>query len=160
MAARVGRLRALPCRLGARSLETHGLCGGDDGRCAGRRVAASGLVGETVGQCGRGGGVALDGRAVPDGEGLGVAVEQHRCVVGLRTLELLLAEAGADERGRRDVAALLVVRERLVDAGRGRVINIGSIEGYTLPMHPGSFAYPASKAAVHHLTRTLARELA
>jgi len=45
-------------------------------------------------------------------------------------------------------------------SGRGRVINIGSIEGFTLPMAPGNFAYPASKAAVHHLTRSLARELA
>ncbi len=45
-------------------------------------------------------------------------------------------------------------------SGRGRVINIGSIEGFTMPMAPGNFAYPASKAAVHHLTRSLARELA
>ena len=45
-------------------------------------------------------------------------------------------------------------------SGRGRVINIGSIEGLTMPMAPGNFAYPASKAAVHHLTRSLARELA
>ncbi|MEO0466452.1 MAG: SDR family oxidoreductase [Pseudomonadota bacterium] len=44
--------------------------------------------------------------------------------------------------------------------GRGRVINIGSIEGFTLPMSPNSFAYPASKAAVQHLTRSLAKELA
>ena len=43
---------------------------------------------------------------------------------------------------------------------RGRIINIGSIEGFTMPMAPGNFAYPASKAAVHHLTRSLARELA
>ena len=55
---------------------------------------------------------------------------------------------------------LPMLRSAAADAGRGRVINIGSIEGYTLPMHPGSFAYPASKAAVHHLTRSLARELA
>lgn len=44
--------------------------------------------------------------------------------------------------------------------GRGRVINIGSIEGIKLPMLQDSFAYPASKAAVHHLTRALARTLA
>jgi NAD(P)-dependent dehydrogenase (short-subunit alcohol dehydrogenase family) len=43
--------------------------------------------------------------------------------------------------------------------GRARVINIGSIEGETLPVDKGSFAYPASKAAMHHLTRVLARHL-
>lgn len=43
--------------------------------------------------------------------------------------------------------------------GRGRVINIGSIEGIKLPMLEDSFAYPASKAAVHHLTRAMARTL-
>lgn len=44
-------------------------------------------------------------------------------------------------------------------SGRARVINIGSIEGLTLPVDPNSFAYPASKAALHHLTRVLARQL-
>jgi NAD(P)-dependent dehydrogenase (short-subunit alcohol dehydrogenase family) len=43
--------------------------------------------------------------------------------------------------------------------GRARVINIGSIEGETLPVDRGSFAYPASKAAVHHLTRVMAGRL-
>ncbi|MEO1028991.1 MAG: SDR family oxidoreductase [Pseudomonadota bacterium] len=52
------------------------------------------------------------------------------------------------------------LRAAAADAGRGRIINIGSIEGFTMPMAPGNFAYPASKAAVHHLTRSLARELA
>ena len=52
------------------------------------------------------------------------------------------------------------LRAAAAASGRGRVINIGSIEGFTMATSEGSMAYPASKAAVHHLTRTLARELA
>ena len=42
-----------------------------------------------------------------------------------------------------------------------RVINIGSMDGIYVPtvQETGTFAYSASKAAVHHLTRTLAVEL-
>jgi NAD(P)-dependent dehydrogenase (short-subunit alcohol dehydrogenase family) len=40
-----------------------------------------------------------------------------------------------------------------------RVINIGSIDGLRVP-ELDTWAYSASKAAVHHLTRTLARTLA
>lgn len=40
-----------------------------------------------------------------------------------------------------------------------RVINIGSIDGLVVPSVP-NYAYSASKAAVHHLTRVLARDLA
>jgi NAD(P)-dependent dehydrogenase (short-subunit alcohol dehydrogenase family) len=40
-----------------------------------------------------------------------------------------------------------------------RVINIGSIDGLTVPLLE-TYAYSASKAAVHHLTRHLARRLA
>lgn len=39
-----------------------------------------------------------------------------------------------------------------------RVINIGSIDGLSVPFLD-TFAYPASKAAVHHLTRVLAVKL-
>jgi NAD(P)-dependent dehydrogenase (short-subunit alcohol dehydrogenase family) len=39
-----------------------------------------------------------------------------------------------------------------------RVINIGSIDGLRAPMLP-TYAYSASKAGLHHLTRVLAREL-
>lgn len=39
------------------------------------------------------------------------------------------------------------------------VINIGSIEGFSVPMWE-NYAYPASKAAVHQLTRHLALRLA
>lgn len=45
-------------------------------------------------------------------------------------------------------------------SGRGRIINIGSIEGLSVPMMEDSYAYPASKAAVHHLTKVMARRLA
>ena len=43
-----------------------------------------------------------------------------------------------------------------------RVINIGSMDGVKAPtvLDNGTFPYSASKAAVHHLTRTLAIELA
>ncbi|MCU0270475.1 MAG: SDR family oxidoreductase [Acidimicrobiales bacterium] len=40
-----------------------------------------------------------------------------------------------------------------------RVINIGSIDGLHVPILD-TYAYSASKAAVHHLTRVLARKLA
>lgn len=40
-----------------------------------------------------------------------------------------------------------------------RVINIGSVDGITVPEF-GNYSYSASKAAVHHLTRHLACDLA
>jgi NAD(P)-dependent dehydrogenase (short-subunit alcohol dehydrogenase family) len=40
-----------------------------------------------------------------------------------------------------------------------RVIMIGSVEGFAVPRWP-NYAYPASKAAVHQLTRHLAADLA
>jgi NAD(P)-dependent dehydrogenase (short-subunit alcohol dehydrogenase family) len=45
------------------------------------------------------------------------------------------------------------------DDDPARVINIGSIDGLQAPMLE-TYAYSASKAAVHHLTRTLAQRLA
>jgi NAD(P)-dependent dehydrogenase (short-subunit alcohol dehydrogenase family) len=45
------------------------------------------------------------------------------------------------------------------DADPARVINIGSIDGLQVPALE-TYAYSASKAAVHHLTRVLARKLA
>jgi NAD(P)-dependent dehydrogenase (short-subunit alcohol dehydrogenase family) len=45
------------------------------------------------------------------------------------------------------------------DADPARVINIGSIDGLQVPALE-TYAYSASKAAVHHLTRVLARRLA
>ncbi|MGE0500743.1 MAG: SDR family oxidoreductase [Rhizobiaceae bacterium] len=45
------------------------------------------------------------------------------------------------------------------DADPSRIINLGSVMG-TQPIADGAYSYTASKAAVHHLTRTLAIELA
>jgi NAD(P)-dependent dehydrogenase (short-subunit alcohol dehydrogenase family) len=44
------------------------------------------------------------------------------------------------------------------DDDPARVINIGSIDGLRVPPFP-TYAYSASKAGLHHLTRVLAREL-
>lgn len=59
-----------------------------------------------------------------------------------------------------------LTRELLPDLERSasrddpsRIINLGSVMG-TQPMADGAYSYTASKAAVHHLTRTLAIELA
>jgi NAD(P)-dependent dehydrogenase (short-subunit alcohol dehydrogenase family) len=59
----------------------------------------------------------------------------------------------------RDLTPLL---ERGAAAGDpARVINVGSMDGLQVQqlVGTGTFAYSASKAAVHHLTRTLAVEL-
>ena len=45
------------------------------------------------------------------------------------------------------------------DDDPARVINLGSVMG-TQPMADGAYSYTASKAAVHHLTKTLAGEFA
>ncbi len=45
------------------------------------------------------------------------------------------------------------------DADPARVINLGSVMG-TQPFADGAYSYSASKAAVHHLTKILANELA
>ena len=48
----------------------------------------------------------------------------------------------------------------MLDAGRGAIVNIGSMSGFIVNKpQPQSF-YNASKAAVHHLTRSLAAEWA
>ena len=45
------------------------------------------------------------------------------------------------------------------DGDPSRVINIGSIDGLQVPLLD-TYSYSASKAAIHHLTRVLARKLA
>ncbi|TMA72828.1 MAG: SDR family oxidoreductase [Deltaproteobacteria bacterium] len=56
--------------------------------------------------------------------------------------------------------ALVPLLEKGVRSGDpARVINIGSIDGLRVPMLE-TYAYSASKAAVHHLTRVLAQRLA
>lgn len=59
----------------------------------------------------------------------------------------------------RDLTPLLVAAASEDDPAR--VINLGSMEGLHIPtVHgTGNYAYTASKAAVHHLTRHLAVEL-
>jgi NAD(P)-dependent dehydrogenase (short-subunit alcohol dehydrogenase family) len=56
-------------------------------------------------------------------------------------------------------ALLPLLRAAGTPADPARVINIGSIDGLHVPGLE-TFAYSSSKAAVHHLTRTLARRLA
>ena len=57
----------------------------------------------------------------------------------------------------RDLTPLLL--RAASDADPARVINLGSVMG-TQPAADGAYSYSASKAAVHHLTRILAEELA
>lgn len=57
----------------------------------------------------------------------------------------------------RDLTPLLQAAASLDDPSR--VINLGSIMG-TQPIADGAYSYSASKAAVHHLTKILADELA
>jgi NAD(P)-dependent dehydrogenase (short-subunit alcohol dehydrogenase family) len=56
--------------------------------------------------------------------------------------------------------ALLPQLEKAASAGDpARVINVGSIDGLAVPVLE-TYAYSASKAAVHHMTRVLASKLA
>ena len=56
--------------------------------------------------------------------------------------------------------ALLPLLEKGAAPGDpARVINIGSIDGLSVPLLD-TYAYSASKAALHHMTRVLARQLA
>ncbi len=55
---------------------------------------------------------------------------------------------------------MLPLLEKAVQRGDpARVINVGSIDGIRVPLLE-TYAYSASKAAVHHLTRVLAQQLA
>jgi NAD(P)-dependent dehydrogenase (short-subunit alcohol dehydrogenase family) len=49
---------------------------------------------------------------------------------------------------------------RMVEAGHGSIVNIGSMSGFIVNRPQWQPAYNASKAAVHHLTRSLAAEWA
>ncbi|WP_320065526.1 SDR family oxidoreductase [Micromonospora sp. RTGN7] len=57
------------------------------------------------------------------------------------------------------VACLPALRSAVVARGTARVINIGSVDGLFVPRWE-SYAYSASKAGLHHLTRHLAKRLA
>lgn len=52
------------------------------------------------------------------------------------------------------------VGRRMAERGRGSIVNIGSISGLIVNRPQAQAAYNASKAAVHHLTRSMAVELA
>ncbi len=49
---------------------------------------------------------------------------------------------------------------QMLEAGRGSIVNIGSISGFISNKPQPQAFYNASKAAVHHLTRSLAAEWA
>jgi NAD(P)-dependent dehydrogenase (short-subunit alcohol dehydrogenase family) len=76
-------------------------------------------------------------------------------------------ESGWDRTMDLNVKGLFFLTQKLLPALRAagtqddpaRVINIGSINGMTHP-HMTNYAYSASKAAVHHLTRHLGADLA
>lgn len=51
-----------------------------------------------------------------------------------------------------------MLEKAATDDDPARIINLGSVMG-TIPLADGAYSYTASKAAVHHLTRTLAIEL-
>ena len=54
---------------------------------------------------------------------------------------------------------LPLLRDAATPDDPARIVNLGSFAGHALPLRP-TFSYSASKAAVHHLTRMLAAELA
>ena len=56
-------------------------------------------------------------------------------------------------------ALLPLLEAAASDDDPARVINVGSVMG-EVPQGDGAYSYAASKAAVHHLTRVLAKELA
>jgi NAD(P)-dependent dehydrogenase (short-subunit alcohol dehydrogenase family) len=76
-------------------------------------------------------------------------------------------ENGWDKIMDLNVKSLFFLTQQLLPALRAsgthedpaRVINIGSINGFTHP-HMNNYSYSASKAAVHHLTRHLGADLA
>jgi NAD(P)-dependent dehydrogenase (short-subunit alcohol dehydrogenase family) len=55
-------------------------------------------------------------------------------------------------------AMLPLLEAAAVPGDPARVVNVGSIDGLRVPPMP-TYAYSASKAGLHHLTRVLAREL-
>jgi NAD(P)-dependent dehydrogenase (short-subunit alcohol dehydrogenase family) len=57
------------------------------------------------------------------------------------------------------VKALPLLRKAATAEDPARVVNVGSIDGIQVPLLE-TYAYSASKAALHHLTRVLARRLA
>ena len=56
-------------------------------------------------------------------------------------------------------ALLPLLKAAATDEDPARVVNVGSVMG-EVPMGDGAYSYAASKAAVHHLTQIMAKELA
>ena len=56
-------------------------------------------------------------------------------------------------------ACLPLLEQSATPGNPGRIINLGSIDGFRVPALE-NYAYSASKAAVHHLTRALAQRMA
>jgi len=56
-------------------------------------------------------------------------------------------------------ALLPLLEQHATQDDPARVINIGSIDGLHVPRAASTYSYSASKAAIHQLTRVLAREL-
>lgn len=54
---------------------------------------------------------------------------------------------------------LPLLRDAATPEDPARIVNLGSFVGHAVPLRP-TFSYGASKAAMHHLTRMLAAELA
>ena len=95
------------------------------------------------------------------------------------TLDILINNAGRswgaplgqfpydawDKVMRLNVTGLFALTQALLpilkgtDESPARVVNVGSVMG-EVPMGDGAYSYSASKAAVHHITRILAKELA
>ncbi len=84
----------------------------------------------------------------------GVPIEEHDDAAWDRVLDL-------NVKGVFHLTKFLLpqLRAAATDDDPARVINIGSIDGIQVPMLE-TYSYSASKAAVHQLTRHLARQLA
>jgi NAD(P)-dependent dehydrogenase (short-subunit alcohol dehydrogenase family) len=125
------------------------------------------------------------GECVPLAHDLGSTAEIHKLASEIKAREPKLdflinnagaawaepleshSEAGWDKVVDLNLKAIFLLTQALLPLLRkagtpenpARVVNIGSIDGILSP-HLESYSYSASKAAVHHLTRQLAKHLA
>jgi NAD(P)-dependent dehydrogenase (short-subunit alcohol dehydrogenase family) len=138
------------CRETARELSRYGACEAlpADINDADARASLVSHIGESDGR--------LDILVNNAGTAWGDVYENYTTDAFDKVLELNVSTVFALTR---DLTPLLETGATSVDPAR--VINIGSIDGLHIPrVHGiGTYAYTASKAAVHHLTRHLAVEL-